>query len=312
MRLLWQHTVSTRRFYKKGPLLFVKRQIRSLQKLAGAAFLFALLFLFLSNPFTALHSLQNLPYTIARLPESRQKWRENILSVLQSIPEFLAVFPSELEKQSFAFFDWSAEQFADLKVFAKGEQLTDSEAGPSAVPDLQAEPTVDPATLPFFIEIKKLNLYEKVLPNVSANNEKEYTAALKEGVAHAKGSAFPGQGKLIYIFGHSTDYSWNVSTYNAVFYQVKDLQAGDLITLYLGEQRFDYRVSKTEVVASKDVDYVNNKQAEDMLLLQTCWPPGTSWKRIFVQALPISADEAAVLEAEAAPRSASPSSALIQ
>jgi sortase (surface protein transpeptidase) len=43
-------------------------------------------------------------------------------------------------------------------------------------------------------------------------------------------------------------------------------------------------------VASNEVDFVNNLKEENLLLLQTCWPPGTSWQRLFVRASPVSAE----------------------
>ena len=106
-------------------------------------------------------------------------------------------------------------------------------------------------------------------------------------MAHAKGSAFPGQDKLVYIFGHSTDGIWNVEAYNAVFYQIKDLEMGDEIVLHLGDDDFKYEVVAKDVIKSTDIDFVNSKQDENLLILQTCWPPGTSWQRLFVTAVPV-------------------------
>jgi len=78
-----------------------------------------------------------------------------------------------------------------------------------------------------------------------------------------------------------------VEAYNAVFYQIKDLQLGEKIVLHLGDKQFIYEVSAQDVVASSEVDFVNNLKEENILLLQTCWPPGTSWQRLFISALPV-------------------------
>jgi len=277
------------RSYRKAPVLAVWKQIRALKQLRYVAFTLAAVFLLLSNPFASWQALQKLTNG-QFLAESRDLFR--------SIPQFLRVLPQEFEQNSFAFFDWSSQRLGNFPVFAKNEDLLTAEAGPSAEPNLPVVREVakpDPATLPFHVEIPKLALYQKVTANVNANDEREYTQVLKEGVAHAKGAAFPGQKKLIYIFGHSTNGIWNVAAYNAVFYQIKDLENDDLIILHLGEESFYYKVSAKEVVKSNDVDYINNKQDQDLLLLQTCWPPGTSWQRIFITALPISAEEGKVL-----------------
>lgn len=265
------------KLYKKAPAKFLLRQAKNLQKLALSSFVLSLLFVVLSNPFALYEQAKKLPKSQAELEQ-----------IFASVPEFIKVFPSEAEKNSFAFFDWTKEQLNNSwPIFAKENTLVDKEAGQSAVPEVTPA-VVDYASLPFYIEIPKLNVYEPVKANVNPNLTSEYEVALKDGVAHAKGSAFPGQDKLIYIFGHSTDGAWNVEAFNAVFYQIKDLELGDQIILHLGEEKFVYEVSAQNITKSSEVDFVNNLKHEDLLLLQTCWPPGTSWQRLFVSALPVA------------------------
>jgi len=151
----------------------------------------------------------------------------------------------------------------------------------------QAMPTpkpVDPATLAFSLYIAKIDLEAKVMPNIDATDSQAYKAALKQGVAHAKGTAFPGQGKLVYIFGHSTDYAWNVETYNALFYQIKDLEIGDPVVANLGEQKYIYKVIEKKIVDATDMSLLEKNIDKDVLVLQTCYPPGTTWKRLLIVA----------------------------
>ncbi len=261
--------------YKKAPSKFLFHQARSLKNLAMVCFALSFVFLISSNPYSAYEDFKNI---LANPKE--------IKNIITSIPEFIQALPNEAEKNSFAFFDWTKAQLnSSESIFAKETVLVDKEAGQSAVAPTKVEK--DYASLPFSIEIPKLNVNEKVHANVNPNNVKEYEAALQEGVAHALGSAFPGQDKMIYIFGHSTDGVWNVEAFNAVFYQIKDLQIGDQIILHLGEEKFDYVVSAQNIVKSSEVDFVNNLKDEKILLLQTCWPPGTSWQRLFVTAVPV-------------------------
>lgn len=268
------------RLYKKAPAKFLLHKARSLRRLASFSFVLSMLFMLLSNPFTAYEQIKALP--------SRTIEIQNILA---SIPAFIKVLPKEAEKNSFAFFDWTKAQLdGTWPIFAKEANLTkeanqSKEAGQSAVTEVAK--AVNNAQLPFYIEIPKFKLYEKVQANVDPNNAKAYQAALEEGVAHALNSAFPGESKLIYIFGHSTDGAWNVEAYNAVFYQIKDLEIGDQIILHLGEQKYLYRVSARNIVKGSDAAFVNDLQNQDILLLQTCWPPGTSWQRLFVSAEPV-------------------------
>lgn len=265
--------------YKKAPSKFLFNQAKSLKNLAMVCFALSLVFLISSNPYSAYEDFKNL---LANPKE--------IKSIITSVPEFIKALPNEAEKNSFAFFDWTKAQLSNSEtIFAKETplaNLVDKEAGQSAVAPTKVEK--DYANLPFFIEVPKLGIYEKIHANVNPNSAKEYEAALQEGVAHALGSSFPGQDKMIYIFGHSTDGVWNVEAFNAVFYQIKDLQIGDQIILHLGEEKFDYVVSAQDIVKSSEIDFVNNLKDEKILLLQTCWPPGTSWQRLFVSATPVA------------------------
>lgn len=174
----------------------------------------------------------------------------------------------------------------NINTFAFNPRLTaQSKPSSSAVP--KPTPAPDPATLPFSISIPKINIDAKVVSNVDAAKPQEYTSALKKGVAHALGSAFPGQGKMVYIFGHSTDYAWNVETYNALFYQVKELVPNDEITLKLGDKEYKYLVREKKILAPKDLSVLLQNQNKNVLVLQTCYPPGTVWQRLLVVAEPV-------------------------
>lgn len=267
------------KLYRKAPAKFLLVKAQGLRRLAGLSLLFSLLFAGLSNPYAAYEQLKNLP-------ESSKTWPVQFNQTISSVPEFIKVFPKEAEKNSFLVFDWTKAQLeGGWPVFAKENKAVDKEAGQSAVVTIVPEKK-DYENLPFFIEIPSLGVYEKVSANVNPNDSSEYQTALADGVAHARGSAFPDQDKLVYIFGHSTDGAWNVEAYNAVFYQIKDLKLDEEIILHLGDEKFTYKVTEQHILKSNDVDFVNNAKDEDILLLQTCWPPGTSWQRLFIKAVP--------------------------
>jgi len=153
---------------------------------------------------------------------------------------------------------------------------------------LSANQRVLNAKDPFFsILIPKIGASAKVIPNVDSTSETEYRAALEKGVAHAKGSVFPGLKGTTYLFSHSTDSFWNVGRYNAIFYLLKDLSPGDDVIIFFLNQRFNYTVKKTEIIDPDQVDLlVHAQQSQEQLVLQTCWPPGTTWKRLIVIAEP--------------------------
>lgn len=145
-----------------------------------------------------------------------------------------------------------------------------------------------PKDTQFSILIPKIGATAKVFPNVDSSNENAFLPVLQEGVAHAKGTVFPGQNGNIYLFAHSADNFWNAGRYNAMFYLLKDLSSGDEVIVFFENLRHSYVVSESKIVEASDVSYLVESQnnTDQILLLQTCWPPGTTWKRLIVVAKP--------------------------
>jgi len=139
----------------------------------------------------------------------------------------------------------------------------------------------------FSILIPKVGANAKVFRNVDPGNPDVFLPILKEGVAHAAGTYLPGQKGNIYLFAHSTDNFWDVGRYNAIFYLLKDLNKDDEIVIFFQNVRHNYRVTKTEITSSSNVSYISHASTgKELLILQTCWPPGTTWQRLLVFAGP--------------------------
>ena len=139
----------------------------------------------------------------------------------------------------------------------------------------------------FSIFIPKIDAKAKVIPNVDSGSPKSYLAALSEGVAHAAGTNFPGQGKTIFLFSHSTDSPINIVRYNAVFFLLRKLEKGDRVIIYFLGQEHVYVVTDRFVTDPADTSWLKDDGSGERLVLQTCDPPGTSWKRLIVVARPI-------------------------
>jgi LPXTG-site transpeptidase (sortase) family protein len=139
----------------------------------------------------------------------------------------------------------------------------------------------------FSIYIPKIDAKAKVIPNVDPGSPADYLKALSEGVAHAQGTNFPGQGKTIYLFSHSTDSPINIARYNAVFYLLRKLTKGDRVIVYFLGAEHDYVVTDEFVTAANDTSWLKDDGSGERLILQTCDPPGTSWNRLLVVARPI-------------------------
>jgi LPXTG-site transpeptidase (sortase) family protein len=137
----------------------------------------------------------------------------------------------------------------------------------------------------FSLVIPKIEAKAPVFANIDAGNPKEFSRVLSQGVAHAKGTFFPGMGEVIYLFAHSTDSPFNVARYNAVFFLLRELEPGDEIILFFQGKRLPYRVFEKTITAPNDTSFFE-PQGEEILVLQTCWPPGTTLRRLLVLAKP--------------------------
>ena len=105
-------------------------------------------------------------------------------------------------------------------------------------------------------------------------------------MAHASGTYLPGENGSIYIFGHSTNYLWNLTNFQSVFYLLKELEAGDEINIFYQGERYTYQVTEKKNVSPTNLDYLQPTLDKEKVVLQTCWPPGTTWRRLLVLAEP--------------------------
>lgn len=170
-----------------------------------------------------------------------------------------------------------------------GSSLTSDEQSKLAevLKNAEGQKILVPKSVYFSIIIPKIGANAKVVENVDPTDEKIYLNALQEGVAHAKGTVFPGMDGNIYLFAHSADNWWNIGRYNAVFYLLKELTPGDEVVVFFQGARHNYVVYENKVAESTEVEYLDaNSGGGERLILQTCWPPGTAWKRQLVFARP--------------------------
>ncbi|MCL4390042.1 MAG: sortase [Patescibacteria group bacterium] len=141
---------------------------------------------------------------------------------------------------------------------------------------------ITPVDLDFGVVIPKINANAKVIPNVDPGNETEYLAALKQGVAQARGTVNPGQVGDVFLFAHSVGNFWEVNRWNAVFYLLRELAPGDEVDLFYQGRRFIYVVYDKKIVPPDATGYLTAQANFSMLTLQTCWPPGTTLERLLV------------------------------
>lgn len=105
-----------------------------------------------------------------------------------------------------------------------------------------------------------------------------------------KNSALVGEGGNVVMSGHN-------NILGSVFRELDQLKSGDQITVWAGNQPFEYRVDKVMVVPEK---YASPEQRKDnakwigpfddnRLTLVSCWPRDDNTHRIIVIAYPVAA-----------------------
>ena len=143
-----------------------------------------------------------------------------------------------------------------------------------------------PVDLNFSIIIPKINANTKVIKNVDPFDANIYQPALTKGVAHAKNTSTPDKLGNTFIFAHSAGNWYQANQFNAVFYLLNKLTAGDEIIVYYQSQKYIYSVDEIKFVKSDEISYLSNQLNTNTLTLMTCWPPGTTIKRLVVIATP--------------------------
>lgn len=151
-----------------------------------------------------------------------------------------------------------------------------------------AETKAAAATVPvdtdFSIQIPAIGANAPIVADVDPLNSVVYQQALSRGVAQAKGTGKPGEGVNIFLFAHSSATYLLATRYNSVFYLLHKLEIGDDIHVwYQGVERI-YHVKSKAFVPASETNYMKAGRGQEKLTLMTCWPPGTTLKRLIITA----------------------------
>ncbi len=141
---------------------------------------------------------------------------------------------------------------------------------------------IKPIDKKFGIVIPKIGANAKVIANVDPYNANIYQVALTKGVAQARGTTLPNEIGNMFLFSHSSANILEAARYNSVFYLLSKLKKDDEIDIYYKQKKYKYKVAEIKLVDAKDVSYLNPKSEVKTLTLMTCWPPGTTYKRLLI------------------------------
>lgn len=158
---------------------------------------------------------------------------------------------------------------------SSNQSITPSAPRYSTVADLPSDVPSDG------IYIRKIDIKAPITWNGNSDNVQELLA---KGVVHITGSAKPGEAGNVYITGHSSDVWWTDGDYKTVFSLLDKLEDGDEIAIRSGGKNYLYKVYKKEVIDKENVkDYITTDKAQSLTIM-TCYPVGTNWRRLMVQA----------------------------
>ncbi|MHB8871740.1 MAG: sortase [Candidatus Doudnabacteria bacterium] len=124
------------------------------------------------------------------------------------------------------------------------------------------------------------------VPIVWTSDVKNFDKDLQSGVIHYPGTAMPGEIGTSYISGHSSNYAWAKGDYNKIFANLANLKQYDSFSISVNDETgkkiiFHYIVTGSSVYKADDQAQFAS-QGKSIVALSTCWPIGTSSKRLVV------------------------------
>jgi len=159
-------------------------------------------------------------------------------------------------------------------------------APPTATEKVEPSPpavqTLPPQYEDNILSIDKISVKAPV--NWEVKSE-EINMRLENGVVHLAGTGRPGEGKNIFITGHSSNYWWKAGSFNTVFALLPELSEGDEIVLTYQGKLYSYQVEKILEVKKSELEQFVSADKEQLTLM-TCVPVGTNLRRLLVIAKP--------------------------
>jgi LPXTG-site transpeptidase (sortase) family protein len=202
---------------------------------------------------------------------------------------FLAISLFPLIKNEFLYY---YRHFRGMEYHLEETATAPPSAPPSSTPRTPPEPlTIVPADTDFGIVIERTGVNAPIVPDVDTNSHADYMEAMRHGVAHAQGTAKPNEIGNVYLFAHSTLNFWEFGPYATVFTTLHQIVPGDKIVLFYQNKRYDYRVEEKEIVPGFDMTPLDRESSRRILTLQTCDPPGATWRRLIVIAELVYSEE---------------------
>lgn len=152
--------------------------------------------------------------------------------------------------------------------------------------------TVKPLPTPrltnsLFLGIPALKISAPIIiePNTTQN---VIYKQLEKGVVHYGTTPLPGEFGTAIILGHSSSPNFYKGSYGTIFSSLSKLSEGDKITITRDGKIYDFKVTKKLVFSPTSENDFELRELEytttQSIVLMTCWPVGTNYKRIAIRA----------------------------
>ncbi|MBI4062433.1 sortase [Candidatus Gottesmanbacteria bacterium] len=142
-------------------------------------------------------------------------------------------------------------------------------------------------TLPQKKVVTPVNTYSISVPKLKISEAMVIIGGsdLSKSLIHYGGTGLPGEYGNAVIFGHSTlPQFYNPKNYTSIFSTLPTLEEEDDIFVTYDGVTFRYRVFRMTVLDPSDLTLLEQRFDDSYVTLVTCVPPGTYWKRLYVQA----------------------------
>ena len=131
------------------------------------------------------------------------------------------------------------------------------------------------------IYIQKIGITAPII-QAEGTGQAQLNAALDLGVVLYPGSPLPGSEGEVALTGHSSVYAWNKTPYGQIFALLDKVEKGDIVSIVYNNYQYDYAVVDKKILLANQVK--TTATLEQKLMISTCWPIGTSLKRLVVYA----------------------------
>ncbi len=143
-------------------------------------------------------------------------------------------------------------------------------------PSIQQAHT-DVAVTHYTLSIPKLKLTNLDVSTVDTD--------LSHHLVQYGGTAVPPSKGTAVIFGHSTlPQLFKQGDYDTVLAYAHTLEVGDEIDIQVDNLSYTYKIYSITITSPLDTSFFTQNYDDNYLILVTCTPPGTTWRRLLIHA----------------------------